>query len=48
MRRLALLLCAFALAFPACGEDDEQQASPAATATATPTEDSGGRGGYNY
>jgi hypothetical protein len=48
MRRLALLLCAFALAFPACGEDDEAggQAEPAATAT--PTEEKGDRGGYGY
>jgi hypothetical protein len=46
MRRLVLLLCAFALAFPACGEDDEPQAAP--TATATPTEDSGERGGFGY
>jgi hypothetical protein len=45
MRRLALLMCAVALAFPACGEDDEP-AAPAATPT--PTEDSGGRGGYGY
>jgi len=44
MRRLVLLLCAFALAFPACGEDDEPQAAP----TATPTEDPGERGGYGY
>jgi hypothetical protein len=46
MRRLALLLCAFALAFPACGEDDDRGQEPAATAT--PTEDSGDRGGYGY
>jgi hypothetical protein len=45
MRRLALLVCAFAFAFPACGEDD-QQAEPAATAT--PTEESGDREGDGY
>jgi hypothetical protein len=46
MRRLALLLCACAFALFACGEDDSQQAEPAATAT--PTEEEGGRGGYGY
>ena len=50
MRRLALLLCAFALAIPAagCGSDDDagEQAAPAATAT--PTEEKGDRGGYGY
>jgi hypothetical protein len=42
----ALLLCAFALALPACGGDDDDQAAPAATAT--PTEETGDRGGYGY
>ena len=49
MRRpLALLFCAFALTVPlaGCGEDDDQQAAPAATAT--PTEEKGDRGSYGY
>jgi hypothetical protein len=46
MRRLALLVCALAFALPACGEDDDQQPAPAATAT--PTEETGDRGGYGY
>jgi hypothetical protein len=45
MRRLATLLLCTAALVAGCGSDDDEQATPAATATPSAESD---RGGYGY